>query len=81
MGGILQWNRPLLLSLGKPGFPLLVAALVGIPELVLIYWFVPRYGHLAMAGILSAYFIVTSVIVAERGLTILHRHSTGGQPA
>ena len=34
---IFSWNRPLLLALGKPTFPLVVAAAVGAVELVLIF--------------------------------------------
>jgi O-antigen/teichoic acid export membrane protein len=65
---IFGWNRPLLLALGKPTFPLIVATLVGILELALIFWLVPLYGYLAAAAILSAYLITTVSILVWRGI-------------
>ena len=66
---VFQWNRPLLLALGKPGYPVLVVFLVGLVELALIYWLVPQFGYLALAAILSAYFVVSIGIIVRRGLT------------
>ncbi len=84
---IFQWNRPLLLALGKPGVPVLTAALVGIFEILLILWLVPDYGYLAMAAILSGYLIITIGINVWKGLSVLNdsaRHDpmipTAGQP-
>ncbi|MDX9992171.1 MAG: oligosaccharide flippase family protein [Anaerolineales bacterium] len=65
---IFQWNRPLLLALGKPSFPVLVSFLVGLVELGLIFWLAPRFGYLALAAILSAYFVVSIGIIVWRGL-------------
>ena len=69
---ILGWNRPLLLALGRPGFPVLTAAIVGILELILLLWLVPGQGYLAMAAILSGYLIVTIGINVWKGLTELN---------
>jgi O-antigen/teichoic acid export membrane protein len=84
---IFQWNRPLLLALGKPSFPVLTAALVGIVELLLILWLVPNYGYLAMAAILSAFLITTIGINVWKGLSEVRECarnetmiSTPGQP-
>ncbi len=63
-----QWNRPLFLSLGKAGYPVLIALLTGIVELALIFSLVPRYGYLMMAVILSGYFIVSQGFITLRGL-------------
>ncbi|MGZ6347279.1 MAG: lipopolysaccharide biosynthesis protein [Anaerolineales bacterium] len=63
-----QWNRPLFLSLGKAGYPVLIALLTGIIELALIFSLVPRYGYLMMAIILSGYFIVSQGFITIRGL-------------
>ena len=63
-----QWNRPLFLSLGKAGYPVLIALLTGIVELALIFSLVPRYGYLMMAIILSGYFIVSQGFITLRGL-------------
>jgi O-antigen/teichoic acid export membrane protein len=65
---IFSWNRPLLLALGKPAFPLMVAASVGAVELILIFRLVPVYGYLAAAAILSAYLVVSVGINVWRGL-------------
>jgi O-antigen/teichoic acid export membrane protein len=68
---IFQWNRPLLLALGKPGFPLVVSALVGAVELVLIFWVAPNYGYLVMTAIFSGYLVISTGIIAWRGMTAL----------
>jgi O-antigen/teichoic acid export membrane protein len=65
---ILNWNRPLLLALGKPSFPLMVAAAVGLVEILLIIWIVPVYGYRSMAAILSAYLVISISIIVWRGL-------------
>ena len=72
---IFQWNRPLLLALGKPGYPVLVSLLVGSVELILIFSFVPRFGYLALAGILSSYFVVSVGIIIWRGFSEIKRRS------
>jgi O-antigen/teichoic acid export membrane protein len=69
---IFQWNRPLLLALGKPGFPVLTAALVGILELILVIWLVPGQGYLALAAILSGFLITTIGINVWKGLSVLN---------
>jgi len=69
---IFQWNRPLCLALGKPGFPVLTAALVGILELFLVVWLVPGQGYLAMAAILSGFLIATIGINVWKGLSVLN---------
>lgn len=72
---IFSWNRPLLLALGKPTFPLVVAASVGAVELVLIFQWVPIYGYLAAAAILSGYLFVSVGINVWKGLTEI-KHQT-----
>jgi O-antigen/teichoic acid export membrane protein len=73
MANVLQWNRPLLLALGRPSFPLLAAALAGVLELVLIFTLVRPYGYLMMAAILSGYFILSTGMVVLRGLAIIRQ--------
>jgi O-antigen/teichoic acid export membrane protein len=65
---IFQWNRSLLLSLGKSGYPVLVSTLAGLVEITLIFLLVPRYGHLMLAAILSGYFILSIGLIVTRGL-------------
>ena len=79
---IFQWNRSLLLSLGKAGYPVLISILAGAIELGLIFCLVPRHGHLMMAAILSGYFIVSIGFISLRGLWEVRRRrlSTAAQP-
>jgi O-antigen/teichoic acid export membrane protein len=72
---IFQWNRPLLLALGKPGYPVIVSLLVGLVELALIFSIVPSLGYLALAGILSAYFVTSIGIIIWRGFDEIKRQS------
>jgi len=71
--GIFQWNRSLMLSLGKAGYPVLILVLAGVIELALIFSLVPRYGYLMMAAILSGYFILSSGFIALRGIWEVRR--------
>jgi O-antigen/teichoic acid export membrane protein len=77
-GSIFQWNRPLLLALGKPSYPLVVSALVGAAELALIFWLVPIYGYLMMTAILSGYFVIATGTIVWRGLSEINRQSLDG---
>jgi len=70
---ILNWNRPLLLALGHPAYPLLVAAVSGAVEIILIFLFVPGNNYLAGAAIFSAYLAVSITWNALRGLSIIKR--------
>jgi O-antigen/teichoic acid export membrane protein len=72
---IFQWNRPLLLALGKPGYPVIISLVVGLVELALIFSLVPRLGYLALAGILSSYFVITIGILIWRGLDEIRRQA------
>jgi len=72
---IFQWNRTLLLALGRPAYPLIVAFLVGLVELGLIFTLVPRFGYLSLAAILSGYFVVSISITVWRGLSIIASRS------
>jgi O-antigen/teichoic acid export membrane protein len=68
---IFGWNRPLLLALGKPTFPLVSAALVGAVELALIFTLVPVYGYLSAAAILSGFLVVSIGLNLWRGMTVI----------
>ena len=69
----LNWNRPLLLALGHPGYPLIVAAITGVIEIILIFLFVPGRNYLVGAAIFSAYLAISITWNALRGLWILKR--------
>jgi len=64
----LFWNRPLLLSLGLPDFPIWVTLAVGLIKVALAFWLVPRYGILAAGALLSFYYIASVGIMALRGV-------------
>jgi O-antigen/teichoic acid export membrane protein len=66
---ILFWNRPLLLSLGLPEFPIYVTLIVGLLKLGLSFLFVARFGIIAAAALLSFYYIVSVGMMVWRGLT------------
>jgi O-antigen/teichoic acid export membrane protein len=68
---IANWNRPLLLALGKPAYPLLIAAACGAVEIALIFLLVPRGGYLAGAAIVAAYFVVSIGWTVLLGLKIM----------
>ena len=73
---IMNWNRPLLLALGYPTYPLAVAAVTGVIEVALIFLFVPRGGYLIGAAIFSAYLAISISINAWRGLSIINKAET-----
>lgn len=70
---IFFWNRPLLLAFGKPNYPLVVTALVGLAKTALMFVLVRPFGYLAQAGLLSAYFMVSVGLIVLRGLRELRR--------
>jgi O-antigen/teichoic acid export membrane protein len=70
---VLNWNRPLLLALGHPAYPLIVAAVTGVMEVILIFLFVPGTNYLVGAAIFSAYLAVSISWNALRGLSIIQR--------
>ena len=70
---VLNWNRPLLLALGKPMYPLIVAAIVGAIEVALIFTLVPRGSYLTAAAIFSGYLAVSILWMVVRGLTLIQR--------
>ena len=68
MANILYWNRPLLLSLGMPTYPLKVMIFAGVAKILLSFLLVPRYGYIAQAALMSAYFIASVGLIVWKGL-------------
>lgn len=64
----LFWNRPLLLSLGLPEFPLKAILVAGTLKIALAFLLVPRFGYVAAAALLSLYYIFSVGAIAWRGL-------------
>jgi len=71
VANIANWNRPLLLALGKPNYPLMVSAVTGAVEIALIFLLVPSGGYLVGAAIVSGYFVISITWTALRGLSII----------
>lgn len=69
----LNWNRPLLLALGHPMYPLVVAAITGFIEVILLFTLLPNGNYLVGAGIFAAYLAVSISWNAIRGITLLRR--------
>jgi O-antigen/teichoic acid export membrane protein len=69
---ILFWNRPLLLSLGQPTFPIRVTLIVGLLKIALAFVLVPRYGIVAAGALLSFYYIASVGTMAWRGIQIIN---------
>jgi O-antigen/teichoic acid export membrane protein len=65
---ILYWNRVALLSLARPVFPTIVNFAGMVLKVAFIFLFVPRWGYLAFAALLSGYYIFTVGIAAARVL-------------
>ncbi len=68
---ILNWNRPLLLALGRPRYPVLVAVTVGAVELALFFLFVPHSNYLVASAIFSGYLLISVLWMVWRGLAII----------
>ena len=65
---IFNWNRPLLLALGHPRYPLFVAGIVGAVELALIFWLLPHGNYLTASMIFSGYLAISILWMVWRGL-------------
>lgn len=73
----LFWNRPLLLSLGLPEYPIKVTLIVGIVKIALAFVLVPRFGIVAAGALLSFYYVASVGIMAWRGVKEIPRLETG----
>ena len=73
---IFFWNRPLILAMGKPTFPLAVMIVAGLGKIALSFWLVPRYGISAQASLMSAYFIITIGLIVWQGLRQMNIQET-----
>jgi len=70
---IVNWNRPLLLALGQPAYPLKISALVGLLKTSLTLTLVKPFGYLAEAAILSGYLVASISLILRKGLRELNR--------
>ena len=70
---ILFWNRPLLLSLGLPEFPVYATLIAGLLKLGFSFAFVPRYGIVAAGALLSFYYIASVGVMVIRGVAEIQK--------
>jgi O-antigen/teichoic acid export membrane protein len=70
---IFHWNRPLLLALGRPDFPLKVAAVGAVFKTGLGFAFVRTFGYLFEAVLLSAFFLLSIGATIWSGLGEVRR--------
>ena len=68
LANTLYWNRPLLLTLDRPVYPLVVSAIAMVVKVGLSLWLVPRFGIMMQAGLLSAFLVVTVGLNAWEGV-------------
>lgn len=68
LANTLYWNRPLLLALDKPVYPLVVSAVAMVVKVGLTIWLVPKFGYLMQAAMLSAFLLITVGLNAWEGL-------------
>jgi O-antigen/teichoic acid export membrane protein len=73
IANVFFWNRTLLLSFGLPMVPFRVTLWVGVAKVALAFVLVPRFGYVAEAALLSAYFIVSVALILQRGARELRR--------
>lgn len=73
IANVMNWNRPLLLALGYPTYPLMVAAITGAVEVLLIFILLPRGTYLTGAAIFSAYLAISILWNVLRGMSVLRR--------
>ena len=73
---ILYWNRPLLLTLGMPTYPLKVMTFVGAAKIGLSFLLVPRFGVIAQAALMSAYFVVSVGMIVWKGMSEIGKQAT-----
>jgi len=71
---ILFWNRPLLLSLGLPEYPIYVTFIVGVLKLGLSFVFVAQYGIAAAGALLSFYYIASVGVMVWRGIIEIRKN-------
>ena len=72
----LFWNRPLLLSLGLPNFPIWATLTVGLIKVALAFWLIPKYGIVAAGALLSFYYIASVGAMVLRGLKEIQSKGT-----
>ena len=66
-------NRPLLLSLGLPTFPLWATLIAGLLKVGLAFPLVPTHGYIMEAVLLSFYYVFSVGLIVWRGVLELRK--------
>jgi O-antigen/teichoic acid export membrane protein len=69
------WRRVALLSLGQPGYPAKLNAILAVFKVIGILVLVPRYGYLASAALLTAFYILGSILSVQKTYSLLPAQS------
>ena len=70
---IFYWNRSVLLPLGMPDFPTKVGLIAAVIQIAGMLLLVPQAGAIAMAGMMSLYFLLTAGINLWKSMIELRR--------
>lgn len=70
---ILFWNRNLMLAFNQPNTPLLIMAIIGVIKTIAMFMWVPRFGYMFQAGLLSGYFVISVGIISMIGWFLVRR--------
>lgn len=70
---IFFWNRPLMLALGEPYYPLLVTMAAGGAKIILSLLLITRFGINVQAAIMSAYFVLSITLILFKGFGTVHK--------
>jgi len=76
---VLYWNRSVLLALGRPDFPTKVYSVAALLKMAGTVVLVPVLGAIGMAGLLSSFFLGTSMVLVWKTAAEIRRAS--GEPA
>ncbi len=78
---IFYWRRNALLALGRPDFPAKLNVILAAAKVLGILLFVPRYGYLASAALLSAFYIAASLVSFAKVRLLLEERLSVTEPA
>jgi len=78
MANTFFWNRPLLLSFGKPMVPFQASLWPGLAKVALAFLVVPVYGYVGEAVLLSSYFLVSITWIALKGFEEIRKAEHAG---
>lgn len=70
------WNRPLMLALGEPYFPLKITALIGTIKFILSFYLIQTFGIIIQACLMSSYFIISIGAILWKGFQKIEQAQT-----